>query len=159
MCATQARNMYSVATCFMTIRYRNVGVARHIDNYRLTRARRMVECKFGIVCNKWILFHCAIDVCPNFSDVIVKTFCNVHIFVRQRDGFQFQDTLYEWPLESIKGVGNRGNVAGTDLGWRVQGTEISLRWVAWQWVVYRGRSIEEGSGDGHLCPEGPCLVA
>jgi hypothetical protein len=28
-------------------------------------ARRMVECAFGILCNKWRIFHCAIDVCPD----------------------------------------------------------------------------------------------
>jgi len=52
---------------------RNLDVARRIYNYRLTRARRMVECAFGIVCNKWRTFHRAIDICPDFCDVIVKT--------------------------------------------------------------------------------------
>ena len=79
----------------------------------LTRARRMVECAFGILCNKWRIFHRAIDVRPDFCDVIVKTCCILHNFVRQRDGCQFQDTLYECPLESIKVVGTRGNVTGT----------------------------------------------
>jgi len=30
-----------------------------------------------------------------------------------RDGFHFQDTSYECPLDSIKTVGTRGNVTGT----------------------------------------------
>jgi hypothetical protein len=72
----------------------------------------MVECAFGIYRNKWRIFHRAIDVCPDFCDVIVKTCCIPHNFVRQRDGFQFQDTLYEWPLESIKAVSTRFNVTG-----------------------------------------------
>ena len=72
---------------------RNLNVARRIYNYRLTRARRMLECAFGIVCNKWRIFHCAIDVCPDFCDVIVKTCCVLHNFVHQRDGFQFQGPL------------------------------------------------------------------
>jgi len=93
---------------------RNLDVARCIYNYRLIRARRMVECAFGILCNnKWRIFHRAIDVRPDFRDVIVKTYCTLHSFFRQRDGFQFQDTLYECPLESIKAVGTRGNVTGT----------------------------------------------
>ena len=73
----------------------------------------MVECAFGILCNKWRNFHRAIDVRPDFCDVIVKTCCILHNFVRQRDGFQFQDTLYECPLDSSMAVGTRGNVTGT----------------------------------------------
>ena len=92
----------------------------------------MLECAFGIVCNKWRIFHCAIDVCPDFCDVIVKTCCILHHFVRQRDGFQFQDTLYECPLEIIKVLVNRGNVTGTDIGRKTQRTEMSLRWGTWQ---------------------------
>jgi hypothetical protein len=73
----------------------------------------MVECAFGILCNKWRILHRAIDVRPDFCDVTVKTCLILHNFVRQRDGFQFQDTLYECPLESMKTVGTRGTVTGT----------------------------------------------
>ena len=57
---------------------RNLDVARRVYNYRLTRARRMVEFAFGIVCKKWRIFHCAIDICPDFCDVIVTTCCILH---------------------------------------------------------------------------------
>jgi len=78
--------------------------------------------------NKWRIFHRANDICPDFCDVTVKTCCILHKFVRQRDGFQFQGTLYECPFESIKAVINRGNVTGMDMGRRAQGTRISLCW-------------------------------
>ena len=90
----------------------------------------MVECAFGIVCNKWRTFHCAIDVCPDFCDVMVKTYCILHNFVRQTDGFQFQNNLYECPLECINAIGNGGNVTGTVMGRWAQGTGMSLRWGA-----------------------------
>ena len=83
----------------------------------------MVECAFGIVCNKWRVCHCAIDVCPDIYGVRAKTCCILHNFVRQRDGFQFQDTLYECLLESIKAVVNRGNVTVTDGGGGLRGRE------------------------------------
>jgi hypothetical protein len=70
----------------------------------------MVECGFGIVCNKWRIFYCVIDTFPYFSDVTVKTCWILYKFVCQRDGFQFQNTLYECPLDSIKATGNRSNV-------------------------------------------------
>ena len=43
----------------------------------------MVECAFGIVCNKWRIFHRVIDVCPDFCDLTVKTRCILHNFVRE----------------------------------------------------------------------------
>ena len=64
--------------------------------------------------------------------LIVKTCCTLHNFVCQRDGFQFQDSLYECPLEIIKAVGNRGNVTGMDMGRRPQGMGMSVHWGAWQ---------------------------
>ena len=71
-----------------------------------------MECALGLLCNKWRIFHCAIDVCPDFCNVIVKNCCILHNFVHQRDSFQFQDMLYKCPLESIKAVGTSGNVTG-----------------------------------------------
>jgi len=92
---------------------RNLDISRHIYNYRLTHTGRMVQCAFGVLCNRWRIFHRATEVCPDFCDDIVKTCSMLHNFVCQRDGFQFQDTLYECPVEGIKAVGTRGNVTGT----------------------------------------------
>jgi len=55
------------------------------------------------------------------------------------DGFRFRETLQECPLESIKALGNRRNVTGTDMGRRAQGTGMFLRWAAGRGLVYRGR--------------------
>lgn len=67
-----------------------------------------------------------IDVWTDFCDVTVQTRCILHNFVRQTGGCQFQNTLWECPLQSIKAVGTRSNVTGTDVGRRAQGTGISL---------------------------------
>ena len=97
----------------------------------------MVGYAFVALCNKWGIFHRAIDFCPDFCDVTVKTCCTLHNFVRQRDGFQVQDNLYECPLEVIEAIGNRGNVRGMYMGWGPQRTGMSLRWVAGMELVYR----------------------
>jgi len=116
----------------------SLDVAGRTYNYRLTRERRILLCAFVIVYNKWRIFRLATDVCPNFCDVTVITCCILHNFVRQRDGFQFQSTLYECPLESIKAVANISNVTGTDMGRRAQRTGISLCWAEPGWgLVYR----------------------
>jgi hypothetical protein len=107
-----------------------------------------VECAFVIVYNKWRIFHCTIDVCPDFYDVIVKNCCILHNIFRQRDGIPFQDSLYECPLESIKAVGNRGNVTGTAMGRRAQETEcLSVGELAGG-LIYRGRMCRRR----HLSP-------
>jgi len=52
-----------------------------------------VECSFGILANKWRVLHTAINVEPDFADIIVKACCILHNFVRRRDGVNFEDTL------------------------------------------------------------------
>ena len=53
----------------------NLTVSKRIFNYRLSRARRMVECTFGILANKWRIFHRPLDVNTNFCDAIIKACC------------------------------------------------------------------------------------
>lgn len=43
----------------------------HLD-YRLSRARRYVECDFGILANKWTILHWPLDVHPDKTIEIVK---------------------------------------------------------------------------------------
>jgi len=82
-----------------------------ICNYRLLGVGRLVECTFGILVNKWRLFRRPIDVKPDFCDVI-KSCCVLHNYVRKYDGIQFDDTLYECPLQSVQAVGPRGSDRG-----------------------------------------------
>jgi hypothetical protein len=91
---------------------RNLSVQQRIYNYRLTRALRIVECAFGIVANKWRIFHRPLDVTPQFCDNIVKACCILHNFVRRNDGLQLEYNLYESDFESIQATGTRGNVKG-----------------------------------------------
>lgn len=55
-------------------------------NNRLSRARRYIECTFGIFTNKWRIFHRPIDVGIDFVESIIKAACVLHNFVRTRDG-------------------------------------------------------------------------
>jgi len=83
VCALHKHEAFALSHVLRLYPSRNLDVARRIYNYRLSRARRMVDCAFGIVRNKWRIFHRAIHVCPYFWDVIVKTCCILHNFVRQ----------------------------------------------------------------------------
>jgi hypothetical protein len=73
----------------------------------------MVECTFGILCKKRRVFHCAIDLHPDFADIVVKVCCVLHSYVRARDWIRFEDTLHECPPENTESLGTRSTFRGT----------------------------------------------
>lgn len=72
---------------------RFLSYEKRIFNYRLSRARRYVECTFGILTNKWRILHRPLNVSLDFAKDIVKACCILHNFVRNRDGYSYDDTL------------------------------------------------------------------
>lgn len=79
----------------------NIAVEKRVFNYRLSRARRYVECTFGILSNKWRIFHRPINVEPDFAVEIVKACIILHNFVRDRDGILIEDTTTITGLEDL----------------------------------------------------------
>jgi len=72
---------------------RDLNYSKRIFNYRLCRARRNVECAFGILCRKFEIFYGCIAVDPDFVSIIVQAATVLHNYIRRRDGFEFEDTL------------------------------------------------------------------
>ncbi|XP_049880389.1 uncharacterized protein LOC126376875 [Pectinophora gossypiella] len=64
---------------------KHLSVKQRVFNYRLSRARRYVECTFGILANKWRIFHRPINVSYDFAIDIVKACCILHNFVINRE--------------------------------------------------------------------------
>lgn len=56
-------------------------------NYRMSRARRSVECGFGMLASKFRLFVTRIECEPTKVEHIVKAACILHNFIRTHDGF------------------------------------------------------------------------
>lgn len=56
---------------------------RRIFNYRLSRARRVVENAFGILCNRFRIFHTSINLDLHKIDIVVLTCCVLHNFLRR----------------------------------------------------------------------------
>uniref|UniRef100_A0A8C5LW04 DDE Tnp4 domain-containing protein n=1 Tax=Leptobrachium leishanense TaxID=445787 RepID=A0A8C5LW04_9ANUR len=79
----------------------HLTVKKRVFNYRLSRARRYVECSFGILSNKWRIFHRPLDVQIDFCVDIVKCCCVLHNFVRGRDGFNLDDSLSDIGMEEF----------------------------------------------------------
>lgn len=90
---------------------RNIDTPKKIFNYRLSRARRFVECAFGILSNKWRIFHSSILINPQSAKHIIKAACVLHNFVRRRDGYQFEDTIRcdMEEFDEVQAVGGRSS--------------------------------------------------
>ncbi|KAG8238228.1 hypothetical protein J437_LFUL017257 [Ladona fulva] len=84
---------------------------KKIFNYRLSRARRYIECSFGILANKWRIRHRPLNVDIEFAIDIVKACCLILCnFVRKRDGYQFEDAITMPDLQNFdRDSMSRGN--------------------------------------------------
>lgn len=61
---------------------RNLTAQQKIFNYRLSRARRVVENAFGIMASRFRIFHTAMNVAVEKVDIIVECCCMLHNFLR-----------------------------------------------------------------------------
>jgi hypothetical protein len=75
-----------------------------------------VECAFGILNNKLRIFQRPLNVSPDFSVDIVKVRVVLHNFVRQRDGYKFEDALTVTGLEDVPfGQSVRGGLTANNV--------------------------------------------
>lgn len=56
---------------------------KRIFNYRLSRARRMVECAFGILSSQWRIYKRPINTSIQTAENIIKSTIVLHNFLRQ----------------------------------------------------------------------------
>lgn len=94
---------------------RGLTNTRRIFNYRLSRARRTVECAFGILSNKWAVLHTPLLVESEFADDIIKACCILHNFVRQRDGYNFEDMDSSYLVYDLTNQVTGGRSQGTEV--------------------------------------------
>ncbi|XP_065321355.1 uncharacterized protein LOC135928818 [Gordionus sp. m RMFG-2023] len=89
------------------------GKLSHIQenfNYRLSRARRMVECTFGILASKWRILNRALDTNITNSELIIKTCALLHNLVIDKENVDLRpkntqdpkQNNYLWNNQSIK---------------------------------------------------------
>ena len=56
---------------------------RRVFNYRLSRARLVVECAFGILSSQWRVYRRPMEVQPEVAERCVKATCVLHNFLRR----------------------------------------------------------------------------
>lgn len=64
---------------------RGLNVPQRVYNYRLSRARRVVENAFGIFANRWGVFLDTIHLTPETVDKIILCCCALHNYLRSQN--------------------------------------------------------------------------
>ncbi|KAK9730651.1 DDE superfamily endonuclease [Popillia japonica] len=93
----------------------NLTENKRIFNYRLSRARRYVECAFGILSNKWRILHRPLNVSKKLARDIVKACVILHNVVRLKDA-QRPEMYVTQRLQNLpRATCNRPTRTATDL--------------------------------------------
>ncbi|KAJ8043858.1 Protein ALP1-like [Holothuria leucospilota] len=75
--------------------HRNLDVPQRIFNYRLSRARRVVENAFGILANRFRVFQTNIALEPAKVEKLVLASCALHNFLRVEAGNSYLNTMVD----------------------------------------------------------------
>lgn len=64
---------------------KNLSDEQKICNYRFSKACRIVESTFGILANKWRIFHTAICILPETANIIATASVCLHNYVLKEE--------------------------------------------------------------------------
>ncbi|XP_064292695.1 uncharacterized protein LOC135309930, partial [Plodia interpunctella] len=97
------------------------AVYQHSNFYKkIVRARRYVECSFGILSNKWRIFHRPLNVDISLATDIIKACCILHNYVRDRDGYNYEDTLTCYMSPDVPETPRTYNRIGNNIAERIR---------------------------------------
>lgn len=105
---------------------------RHF-NYRLSRARRVVENAFGILSQKFRIYNRRLHLKPEFAEKIVVTTCILYNFIRRGETVHITETNTPVQFKNLRHQG--GNAVSTAFEVRnqfadfIQTTQGQLDWI------------------------------
>ena len=65
--------------------HRNLNKEKRVFNYRLSRARRVVENAFGILASRWRVFLTTIRLCPDKVTYLILAACCLHNYMIEKN--------------------------------------------------------------------------
>jgi hypothetical protein len=82
---------------------RNLTNEKRIFNYRLSRARRIVECAFGILVKRFNVLENKMLVFPEKATIITKAYCILHNLIMDKEGVptEIQDELQLQTIQTV----------------------------------------------------------
>ncbi|XP_065370802.1 uncharacterized protein LOC135962831 [Calliphora vicina] len=87
-----------------------LSVPQEIFNYRICRARMVVECAFGRLSNRFRIFHRPIEVQPTTVDAIVKACCVLHNYLtKSRTLTIVAEPTEQTIVEAFSAIGNQSH--------------------------------------------------
>ncbi|GFO37591.1 protein antagonist of like heterochromatin protein 1 [Plakobranchus ocellatus] len=72
---------------------RGLDNVRRIYNYRHSRARRTIECAFGVLVGKWSVLKTTLNMLSKNAIKVVLACCVLHNFVRRREGVSLDNIV------------------------------------------------------------------
>ena len=85
---------------------KDLSCEERVFNYRLSRARRCVECAFGILTAKWRLLNKAIETNVNKAERIVRCICLLHNIIIDLEGTTHDHSVLQENTQ-IRGFRNK----------------------------------------------------
>jgi len=122
---------------------RGLSASERVFNYRLSRARRVVENAFGILANRFRIFHGAMQMSPSSAEDVILAACTLHNYLRnkaihdldddEKDSHDSAATPILWVNHQPRDTGRNYNAVSKGIRDHLATYFVTAGQVPWQW--------------------------